>query len=124
MKFLTVFFIGTTLHSFSQSIPEAILADWNNQLKNGGKWVSKDNTGDYDAWGMDFSWGLARKSLDASLYAIKNGKNVGTIWQFKVFYHPEKQQVIIDQWGTDGTFGHGIHSIAWQGKLRKRLHLF
>jgi hypothetical protein len=88
-------------------IPEAVLTDWELLTRDGGMWQSTDNTGEYDAWGMTFEWGLGKKSVDASLYALKEGKNLGALWQFKIYYHPKDQVVIIEQWGSDGSFGTG-----------------
>lgn len=97
----------TSINALSQSIPSKVLSDWDNMTKDGGTWITEDNTGEYDAWGMQFSWGLGKKSVNATLYAIKNNQNIGTIWNFKVYYHPVEKEIILEQWGSDGSYGRG-----------------
>ena len=116
MRVLVLIFYLFSLKTFSQSIPEIVMADWEGLTRDGGVWISEDNTSGYDAWGMKFSWGLAKKSMNAVLYAIKGEQNVGTIWNFKVYYHPLEKEVIIDQWGGDGSFGHGNIKLLSNGR--------
>ncbi len=107
MKALTLFFCILTTNVFSQTIPEKVLSEWDLLIKDGGVWISEDNTSDYDAWGMKFSWGLGKKSMEASLYAIKDSQNIGTLWNFKVYYHPVEKEIVLEQWGSDGSYGRG-----------------
>ncbi len=101
--------------TFSQTIPKEVLRDWESHIQDGGKWISNDHTGPYDAWGMTFSWGLARQCMNATLYAIQGGKSIGTIWEYKVYYHPLEKEIVIEQWGSDGSFGKGTIALQKSG---------
>lgn len=94
-------------------IPKDVIEEWTMLTKDGGKWQSTNYVDQYDAWEMMFTWGLGKKSVNASLYAVKDGKNLGKLWDYKMFYHPESKEVILEQWGSDG--GYGVGTLVLKG---------
>jgi hypothetical protein len=99
-------FLSISMSGYGQ-IPTEVMNDWNQLTEQGGTWISEDNTGTYDAWGMKYTWGLGKKSVDGILYAIRDGEDIGTLWQYKIFYHPVEGKIVLEQWGSDGSYGEG-----------------
>lgn len=73
----------------------------------------------FETYVMEWRWGLGRHSAQGRLYGLVDGKDAGTFWEFRVFWHPEKQNAIVQQFGGDGTFGTG--TIEPDGENRDRL---
>jgi hypothetical protein len=40
-----------------------------------------------DAYGITWEWGLNKKSPVDRLYGLRDGKEVGTFWEFREFWH-------------------------------------
>jgi hypothetical protein len=77
-----------------------------------GRWVTDNrafmSTGErYEQYGLDWSWGLGKQSLKGRLYGIIGGKEAGTFWEFRIFWHPGESRAVIEQFGSDGTYGVG-----------------
>jgi hypothetical protein len=68
-----------------------------------------------DAYGIEWEWGLGKKSLVGRLYGIKGGKDVGTFWEFREFWHPGEARLIATQHAGDGTYGTGPHEVKADG---------
>lgn len=85
-----------------------------------GTWVAdnskyKSAPADMDAYALEWSWGLNKKTLLGRLYGIRNGKEVGTFWQFREFWHPGERRLITTQYGSDGSYGVGPHDVKPDG---------
>ena len=99
--------------ALSQSaLPKEVLADWENLTQSGGNWVAdnaayKNDNEPFEAYGLTWTWGFAKKSVNGTLYGIRDGKKTGTFYEFKMFYHPKENKTIYYQFGTDGTVGEG-----------------
>ena len=94
------------------SLPKEVKADWDNLTRNGGNWVAdnsayKNENEPFEAYGLTWTWGFANKSLNGKLYAIRDGKNAGAFYEFKMFYHPKENKIMYYQFGTDGSIGQG-----------------
>lgn len=76
-----------------------------------GKWIAdnphKSDNEPFDAYAMEYIWGVGKKSLESRLFAITNNKESGTIWEYREFWHPGEKKVLVYQWGSDGTLGFG-----------------
>lgn len=93
-------------------LPAWLLAEWELRTEGGGHWVA-DNSANksadepYDAYGMEWTWGLGKKTLKGRLYAAQNGKDVGTLFEYRLAWHPGEKKVLLTQYGSDGTFAFG-----------------
>ncbi len=92
-------------------LPAWVKTDWDYWAQGSGRWIAenkyKSENEPFDAYGMEWKLGLGRKSLRGRLFAIRDGKEVGTIWEFHSFWHPTEKKVILSQFGSDGTYATG-----------------
>jgi hypothetical protein len=77
-----------------------------------GRWVAdnsayRNDAEPYDAYGMEWKWGAGRKSLTGQLFALRDGAELGTFWEFRIFWHPGEAQLMVYQFGSDGAVCHG-----------------
>jgi hypothetical protein len=70
-----------------------------------------------DAYGIEWSWGLGRRSLVGRLYGLQNGREIGTFWEFREYWHPADGQLVTSQFGADGTVGIGPHTRLANGSM-------
>jgi hypothetical protein len=63
----------------------------------------------FDAFGIDWTWGIAKQSIVGRLYGLRSGKEIATFWEFREFWHPGEGQLLATQFGVDGTYGVGPH---------------
>jgi hypothetical protein len=101
----------------SRLAPEVVIATWEKLI---GNWVAdnskfKNDVDTMDAYGIEWEWGLGKKSLVGRLYGIKGGKDVGTFWEFREFWHPGEARLIATQHAGDGTYGAGPHDVKADG---------
>jgi hypothetical protein len=61
----------------------------------------------FESYGLEWSWGVGKQSLKGRLYGIIGGKDVGTFWEYRMFWHPGESRAILEQFGSDGTYGVG-----------------
>jgi hypothetical protein len=104
-----------------QPAPAVVTDNWERLI---GTWIAdnsafKDANDTTDAYGIDWSWGLGRKSLIGRLYGIKDGKEIGTFWEFREFWDPGQGQVMATQFGGNGTYGVGPHEIRADGGIMR-----
>lgn len=77
-----------------------------------GRWVA-DNSAyksaeePYDAYGLEWRSATGGTSITGRLFALKEGEELGTFWEYRLIWHPEKESLWLFQFGTDGTFGEG-----------------
>jgi len=71
----------------------------------------------FEAYGMDWKLGPGGKSLVRRLYGIRDGKDVGTSWEFREFWHPGEGHLVASQFGSDGTYGTGPHERRADGQM-------
>ena len=106
-------------------IPQWLLDNWESRARGSGTWITdnakyRSETEPYDAYGMQWEYGLGKKHLKGRLYAIQDNEDVGTIWNFTEFWSPASNEVRIVQLGSDGTVGQGT---LWQmenGRIKER----
>ncbi len=77
-----------------------------------GRWIADNSqyqsAGEpYDAYGLEWHAAPGRRSMKGRLFALQGTEEAGTLWEFRLFWHPERQALWINQFGTDGTFGEG-----------------
>ncbi len=67
----------------------------------------QSNKEPFEAYVMEWRWGLGKQSAVGRLYGLVDGVDAGTFWEFRAFWHPEEQSAYVQQFGGDGTFGSG-----------------
>jgi hypothetical protein len=97
--------------------PEVVIASWEKLI---GTWVADNSTfknedEKMDAYGIEWRWGLGKRSLVGRLYGLESGKEVGTFWEFREFWHPGEGRLIMTQHAGDGTYGEGPHDVKADG---------
>ncbi len=89
-------------------------------VRGSGRWLA-DNSAHvspqepWEAYGQEWSWGLGKRSVKGRLYAVKGGKEAGTIWEYHVYWHPGEGRAVVEQFGSDGSFGRGYLSSDGNG---------
>lgn len=82
-------------------------------LTNGtGRWIAdnskyKNENEPFDEYGTEWTWGVGKQSIKGHLFGIKDKKEVGTFWEYRVFWHPKEKRAIYEQFGTWGVFATG-----------------
>jgi len=92
-------------------VPEWVTGLWADLV---GTWIADNSPfrrerDTMDAYGIEWRWGVGRQSLVGRLYGLQGGKDVGTFWEFREFWHPGERRLIATQFGSDGTYGEGLH---------------
>lgn len=90
-------------------IPETFLKSINSDI---GIWIAdnseyKSKEEPYEAYGLEWKYGIGNKSLIGRLYGIKDGKDIGTFWEFRNYWDSDKKTAMLMQFGSDGTIGVG-----------------
>jgi hypothetical protein len=118
MRILTPLVLATLLAIGADIVPQGAQArpipDWVRAelALLAGTWIT-DNSSHrseaepFDQYGLEWTWGLGQHSLIGRLYGLANGKDVATFWQFRQFWHPGQGQLMVEQFGADGTYGVG-----------------
>lgn len=70
----------------------------------------------FDHYGLEWKWGLGKQSLKGRLYGVIDGTETGTFWEYRLFWHPGEGQAILQQFGSDGTYGVGELKADDQGR--------
>ena len=122
---LLLFLIPLFLSAQNKGIPQWVLDDWAYRMQGEGHWITsnavyKNEQEPYDAYGMDWEWGLGKKSMKGRLYCIKDGKDIGTVWEFLSYWDIEKGEHRMLQTGSDGTLIKGIIQLEKDGSTKSR----
>ncbi len=92
-------------------------------IQRGGRWIT-DNSAymsenePADAYGLEWKPGLGRKTVTGRLFGLKDGKEIGTFWEFRIVWHPGEGRAYVHQFGSDGTYGVGTVEHVAEGKVR------
>lgn len=116
---LKSFFLGFFVAAFSSisaqeaNLPSWVKEEWKIWTHDGGTWTTdnreyKNSQNPYDAYGMEWKWGLGEKTIKGRLYVIKDGRDAGTIWEYRSAWHPIDKTVLLYQFGSDGSLGLGV----------------
>ncbi|MCB0496187.1 MAG: hypothetical protein KDC79_08625 [Cyclobacteriaceae bacterium] len=119
---------GYAQNNQPSDIPDWLLKEWESRTQDSGLWIAdnskyKSENEPYDAYGMKWEYGIGKKVVKGRLFVIKEGKDIGTLWEFLLFWDPAEKKAIIQQFGSDGTFGSGEISLESQ-HMSKSLQTF
>lgn len=96
----------------SSGIPQWVFDHWESQTHQSGTWIAdnakyKNETEPIDAFGLKWEYGIGKKHLKGILFSIKNGENIGDVWEFTEYWDATKNELRVVQIGRDGTVGQG-----------------
>lgn len=102
-------FAGAYSISASEAPPAWVLEE---MRRTEGRWIAdnsahKSDDEPYDAYGLEWRSATAGRTLIGRLFAIQDGEELGTLWEYRMFWHPERGSLWLIQFGTDGTVGEG-----------------
>lgn len=78
-----------------------------------GQWTAdnaefKSEAEPWDAYGLEWTWGLGHRSVKGRLYVIRDGKDAGSLFEYWILWDPGARQAMLIQYGSDGTYGVGV----------------
>lgn len=111
------------------SLPEWVQADWEYYTQGAGKWIAdngayQNEDEPWEAYRLEWSWGPGKKTLKGRLLAMKDGKDVGVIYEYLSYWHPAQRRVVLNQWGSDGTYGTGTMTASGERTTESRQSFF
>ena len=71
-----------------------------------------------DQYAVEWSYGLGKKSMKGRLFGLRDGEEIGTYWEIRLFWHPGRREAVLHQYGGDGRVAVGTVSEADDGGLR------
>jgi hypothetical protein len=108
------------------SSPGSPLPDWLRQemslrAAGSGRWIADNRphmSADEpaDAYGIEWRWGVDQTSLAGRLFGLRDGKEIGEYWQYRVSWNPRTGQAALQQWGGRGAYGAGELRPAGPGR--------
>ncbi len=109
------------------SAAQAVMPKWLTEhfeflVSGKGRWIAdnakfKSEREPFDEYGMEWTWGLGKKSLKGRLFGLRDKKELGTFWEFIIFWHPTQRRVIAQQFNGGGIFGEGeMKMVQSEGK--------
>lgn len=122
---LAGFTVSSAQHPDTHPIPDWLIEKWKTQTHQGGIWITdnsryRSEQEPYDAYGIQWEYGLGKKHLKGRLYCIKSDKDVGTIWDFTEFWDPREGVVRIVQIGSNGMLGQGTMWKETDGSIKEQ----
>lgn len=90
---------------------------------DGGVWIA-DNAAyrseqeKAEAYGLQWRYGVGKRSAVGRLYAIIGGQDTGTIWEFRMYWHPGQDQALLLQFGAGGAVLNGPLTVQEDGSDR------
>lgn len=68
-----------------------------------------------DAYGMEWRWGIGRSSITGRLFGIKEGREIDTFWEYRLFWDPGTKKAMMLQFAAWGAVGMGEVRDAGEG---------
>jgi hypothetical protein len=110
-------------------MPDWLKNDMTRLVAAGDRWIT-DN-GAYrsvnepaDAYGLEWQWGLGNQSVTGRLFGLASGREIGTYWQFRIYWHAGRREAVALQWGVDGTVGEGTSRQTGNGDEIEMIQTF
>lgn len=121
MKLILNVFIASviSLSNLSAKIPEWFIED---MTANIGVWkasneVYQSEDENFDAYQIEWEWGIGNTSIIGNMYAIQDDKKVRHLWEFRQYWDNDKDSGRVIQYGNNGIVGIGNIQIARNGKI-------
>jgi hypothetical protein len=93
-------------------IPGWLVAHMTAMTAAGGTWITdnaryRSDDEPAEAYGITWQWGPGRQSMVGRLFGRAGGRDLGTYWEFRVYWHPSRRVAVIAQYGAGGAIGEG-----------------
>lgn len=93
-------------------LPHWVQADWEYRTEGSGRWMTdnsanKSENEPFDAYVLEWKWGLGKRTIKGRLIAMQEGKEVGTLFEYRLAWHPVDKVLTLSQYGSDGTLAIG-----------------
>lgn len=78
-----------------------------------------------DHYALHWRYGIGKQSAIGRLYSLVDGKEAGTHWEFRLFWHPAEDQALLLQYGAGGAVLEGPMRIEADGseRLQQTMHM-
>ncbi len=127
-----LFFVSLFLHgnlsaqNKANTMPKWLQEHMEYMTEGTGRWITdnskyKSEKEPFDEYGLQWKWGIGKKSIKGRLFALKDKKEVATFWEFSLFWHPKKRQATLQQFGGTGVFGIGEMRNIKMGNITERM---
>ena len=115
----SIFALATALLAtgFGQAAAESPPPDWYLEeiklLTSGsGRWEAdnvayKSGEEQFDTYGTEWRSSFNGLTMTGRLFGVTDGKESVTFWEFRQYWHPVRQEVVIEQFGWGGVIGIG-----------------
>lgn len=106
---------ATVAASDTHSARDAFLEEIALLTAGSGRWIA-DNAEyvseqePYDAYGTEWQSSFGGTILSGRLFGVTDGEETGTFWEFRQYWHPGRQVVVVEQFGGASVIGIGT---AW-----------
>jgi hypothetical protein len=94
---------------------EMMVADSGLWVADNSAWKSADEP--FEAYAMQWQWGIGRQSIVGRLFGLRGGKASRDFWEFRLYWHPGRGEAVPTQFGGDGTYGQGTLTQDSDGNL-------
>jgi hypothetical protein len=96
----------------ADTLPTWLRRHLETQAGGTGRWIAdnsryKGPNEAIDAYGIQWTWGLGRRSLQGRLFGLRDAEEVGPFWEFRLFWHPAERRAMLYQFGLGGGVGMG-----------------
>lgn len=91
-------------------IPDRVRTQWETLTSGSGTWIAdnsayKNENEKAEAYGITWSYGLGKTTVNGRLFGIIDGKETTTFWEFRMYYHPVEKKLMYQQYGWGGVLG-------------------
>lgn len=107
----------------SAKAPSWYLEDIARLTADGGRWIA-DNSAymsesePFDAYGTEWVSGFDGDTMTGRLFGMKDGKELTfNFWEFRQYWHPGRQEAVVEQFGWGGALGVGALNADGAGTL-------
>ena len=93
-------------------VPEWLIQEMALRVEKTGRWIAdnrpfKNADEPYDQYGVEWRRGLGQQTLVGRLFALREGKEVGDFWEYRLTWNPAEAKAYLEQWGRGGAYGVG-----------------
>lgn len=92
--------------------PQWFLDDIEAHTAGGGRWVA-DNSAyqgenePFDAYVLEWKAGFDGMTMTGRLFGLADGKETPAFWEFRQYWHPGRNEAVVEQFGWGGAMGIG-----------------
>lgn len=112
LALLFMFFISPARAESEAGAPGWFLDEIKTLAAESGRWVAdnsgyKSETEPFDAYVIEWKSGFDGATMTGRLFGLKDGTETPNFWEFRQYWHPGRQEAVLDQFGWGGALGTG-----------------